>query len=105
MATKPPRAGPFIAGLFCGFVVGGVILMPVAVLTLTTLVDRFFRGANLNYGFAAIYVLAVALGVWAFLLTRVRLTFLAGLVFGASAGLLGLTALCNSLIGGLGNMH
>lgn len=104
VAAKHPQQGRFIGGLIAGFAIGGVVLMPVAVLT-SVLVFNRFSNANPNLAFIAVYVLGVALGLWALALVRSRVDFTSGFVGGIAAGLLGLTALCNVLLGGLGNMR
>ncbi len=86
-----------------GIAVGGFVVMPLAVLLAATIGERFT--SNAAYGFAVIYVGGFALGVWGVALARRRIDFMSGLVTGSAAGLLGLTALCNAIIGGLGNMH
>ena len=57
------------------------------------------------YAFIFVYVLSAVLGGFALWRVRVRLDFLAGFLGGAAAGLLGLGALCNAALGGLGNMR
>ncbi len=76
--------------------------MPAAVLTATYV---FSRSSNPNLAFVVVYVLGVALGIWALVLARARIDFTSGFVGGIAAGLLGLTALCNVLLSGLGTMH
>jgi hypothetical protein len=102
VAAKNPQQGRFIGGLIAGFAVGGVVLMPAAVLTSTYV---FSRSSNANLAFIVVYVLGIVLGIWALVLVRARIDFASGFVAGIAAGLLGLTALCNVLLGGLGNMH
>lgn len=103
MATKSPQQGRFVGGLIAGFLLGALVLMPAAVLTATFVFERFT--ANENYAFIAVYAVGIALGVWAVALGRARIDFISGLVGGIAAGLLGLGALCQVLIGGLGTMH
>jgi hypothetical protein len=57
------------------------------------------------YGFIGDYVLGLFLGILAIQLIRVRLDFVSGLMTGGAASFLGVTALCNTLAGGLGSMH
>jgi len=104
VATKNPQQGRFIGGLIAGFAVGGVIVMPAAVLT-SMLVFSRFSNANPNFAFIAVYVLGIVLGISALGLARARIDFTSGFVGGIAAGLLGLAALCNVLVGGLGNMR
>jgi hypothetical protein len=101
VATKGPRTGPFIGGLIAGFVVGGLILTPIAFFTAAFA----FNKLNASYVFVSIYVLAFVLGGFAFWRIRVGLDFLSGFLTGVAAGLLGLAGLCNIVIGGLGNTH
>jgi hypothetical protein len=89
--------------LIGGFAVGGIVLMPGAVLTMTYLFGRLHM--NGNYSFIPVYALALGLGFWAIVLARARVDFSSGFVAGAAAGLLGLSALCNALLSGLGTMH
>lgn len=103
VATKSPQQGAFIGGLIGGFAVGGVVLMPAAVIVAMLVFQRFT--ANQNYAFIAVYALGAALGLWALALGRKRIDFISGFVAGGAAGLLGLTALCNVLIGGMGGMR
>lgn len=79
------------------------MLVPGIVLTLSVA----FNHLNTNPAllFVAVYVFAGLLGGFAFWRIRLRLDFLAGFLGGAAAGLLGLGALCNVMLGGLGNMH
>ena len=103
MAAKNPQHGRFIGGLVAGFVLGAFVLMPAAVLTATLVFERLTR--NENYAFIAVYAVGIALGLWAVALGRARIDFISGFAGGAAAGLLGLGALCQVLIGGLGTMH
>lgn len=103
VASKSPQHGRFIGGLIAGFLLGALVLMPVAVLIATFVFERFT--ANENYAFMAVYAVGIALGVWALALGRAQIDFISGLVGGLAAGLLGLGALCQVLIGGLGTMH
>ncbi|MGC1381209.1 MAG: hypothetical protein WA814_09355 [Candidatus Baltobacteraceae bacterium] len=97
MAAKIPSPGLFIAGLVAGLALGAFVLMPVAVLTMVGIFNRL--NANPNLGFLVIYALVVGLGAWGLWLVRARIGFLSGFMIGSAAGLLGLTALCNSIIG------
>ena len=103
MAAKSPQQGAFIGGLIAGFAVGGIVLMPAAVIAAMLVFQSFT--ANQNYAFIAVYALALALGLWAVALGRARIDFISGFVAGGAAGLLGLTALCNVLVGGMGGMR
>jgi hypothetical protein len=103
VASKTPGAGAFIGGLISGLAVGAVVGMPVAVLVSMWLLRGFPAGAS--YAFAATYSIGVGLGIWALLKTRARADFAAGMLTGLAAGLLGSTALCNTIVGNLGTMH
>ncbi len=103
MASKTPNAGSFIGGILLGLMLGGIVAMPVAVLLFMWIFSRLSDGSG--YAFAATYALGAGLGVWAFAKTRACAGFGAGVVTGLAAGLLGSTALCNSIVGGLGSMH
>jgi hypothetical protein len=99
MASRTPAPGQFIGGLIAGFAVGAIVLMPIAVIAMAVI---FNRSPNPNLGFILIYVLAAILGAWGILRIVVRLNFLAGFIAGAAAGLLGLSAICQLVLGGLG---
>jgi uncharacterized membrane protein len=103
VATKPPSPARCILGLIAGFALGGIVLMPVAVLSFSFLFERFT--ANQTYGFIAVYVLGALLAIWGVWRIRARTDFVSGLITGAAAGLLGLSALCNVLVSGLGTMR
>lgn len=75
--------------------------MPALVLTVVTIFSRF--DANPAYGFILIYVIGAALGVCALWRIREGLDFLSGFLGGSAAGLLGLAALCNMMLTGLGH--
>ena len=102
MATNSPSTGAFIGGVFVGVILGGVASLLVTLL-LDGAVARF--SVNPVYGFVGVYALAVFFGFLAIRLIRVRLDFASGLMTGFAASFLGVTALCNSLLGGLGSMH
>jgi hypothetical protein len=100
MASRTPAPGQFIGGLIAGFAIGGIVLMPIAVIAMAVNFNR--SSANTNLGFILIYVLAAILGVWGIARIVVHLNFLSGLIAGAAAGLLGLTAICQLVMSGLG---
>jgi hypothetical protein len=100
MSLQPPTVGQFVVGLVVGIFVGALVVMPVALLALT-LVFSSLRAAQ-SYAFVTIYIAGVALGFWALWRARLRAGFLNGLLIGGAAGLLGLTALCNTVISALG---
>jgi hypothetical protein len=103
VAAKGPTPGLFIGGLIAGFAAGGFIGMPVIVLTASVV----FKTINPNpaFVFVFVYVLGAMLGAFALWRIRLHLDFVTGFLGGAAAGLLGLGALCNVMLGGLGNMH
>lgn len=100
MASRTPAPGQFIGGLIAGFAVGAVVLMPTAVIAMAVIFNR--SSTNTNLGFVLIYVLAAILGVWGIVRIVVQLNFLAGFIAGSAAGLLGLSAICQLVLGGLG---
>ena len=104
MASKAPNPGLFIGGLIAGFVVGGFIAMPTIVLAGSAIANGV-KGSNPVYVFVLVYVLGALLGAFALGRIRMHLDFLTGFIGGAAAGLLGLGALCNVMLSGLGNMH
>jgi hypothetical protein len=104
VASKAPTPrGLFIGGLFAGFAVGGFVLVPIVVLMASVAFSHV--STSPAYVFVAVYVLAALLGGLAFWRIRLHLDFLSGFLGGAAAGLLGLGALCNVMLGGLGNMR
>jgi hypothetical protein len=102
LATNSPSTGAFIGGLFVGIILGGVASLAVT-LGLVGALARF--SVNPVYAFAGVYALGVLFGILAIRLIRVRLDFASGLTTGGAASFLGVTALCNTLVGGLGSMH
>ena len=77
-------------------------MMPFLVIMVITIFNRF--NANPEYGFILVYLLGALLGAYALWRIR-RVDFVAGFLTGSAAGLLGLSALCNMMLGGLGNMR
>lgn len=77
--------------------------MPIAVLSMAAIFSR--ASTQMTLGFVVIYVLGAILGAWGVWRTVVHLNFLSGLIVGAAAGLLGLTAICQIVAGGLGQMR
>jgi hypothetical protein len=102
LATNSPSTGAFIGGVFVGVILGGVASLLVTLL-LGGAVARF--SVNPVYGFVGVYALAAYFGFLAIRFIRARLDFASGLMTGFAASFLGVTALCNSLLGGLGSMH
>jgi hypothetical protein len=102
LATNSPSIGSFIGGLFVGVILGGVASLLVTLLLLEAL-SRF--SVNPVYGFVGVYALGVLFGILALRLIRARLDFVSGLATGGAASFLGVTALCNTLLGGLGSMR
>jgi len=114
LATNSPSTGAFIGGLFVGVILGGVLSLLVTLLLAgaVALVDSGLQSAHLarfslkpEYGFIGDYALGVAFGILAIRLIRARLDFASGLMTGFAASFLGVSALCNALMGGLGSMH
>jgi hypothetical protein len=103
LTEKTPSTGQFIGGLIAGFVLGGVLLMPIAVFGLMA----FFAGLGLSDGLAFLvtYAVGAAIGFVGAWLSRVRRGFVCGLLIGLAAGLLGLTALCNVIAGAFGGIR
>jgi MFS superfamily sulfate permease-like transporter len=98
-----PSAATYIVGLFAGLATGAILLMPIAVLGMSYLVNLLH--GDQEYGFYGIYAVTLLFGILGVWLTVSRLGFLSGFVTGAAVGLFGLTALCNSIVGGLSTMH
>lgn len=103
MAAKGPTPGLFVGGLLAGFAVGGFVVMPVIVFAGSAVFNRI--NPNPVYIFVCVYLLGALLGGFALWRIRLHLDFLTGFLGGAAAGLLGLGALCNVILGGLGNMR
>jgi hypothetical protein len=102
LTTNSPSTGAFIGGFFLGVILGGVASLFVTLL-LVEILARF--SVSPVYGFVGVYALAVFFGILAIRLVRARLDFVSGLTIGGAASFLGVTALCNTLAGGLGSMH
>ena len=102
MAANSPSTGAFVGGLFVGIILGAVASLLVTVVLVEALA-RF--SVNAIYGFIGDYVLGLFLGILAIQMIRVRLDFVSGLMTGGAASFLGVTALCNTLAGGLGSMR
>lgn len=114
MTTNSPSPGAFIGGFFLGVILGGVASLFVTLLLdgAVALIDSGLQSAHLArfsvspvYGFVGVYALAVFFGFLAIRFIRARLDFASGFMTGFAASFLGVTALCNSLVGGLGSMH
>jgi hypothetical protein len=102
LAANSPSTGAFVGGLFVGIILGAVASLLVTIVLVEALA-RF--SVNAIYGFIGDYVLGLFLGILAIQMIRVRLDFVSGLMTGGAASFLGVTALCNTLAGGLGSMH
>jgi len=102
LAAKSASIGAFVGGLFVGVIVGGIASLAVTLLLVGALA-RFSVSAG--YGFVGVYALGVLFGILALRLIRARLDFVSGLATGGAASFLGVTALCNTLLGGLGSMR
>lgn len=87
----------YVVGILSGLVLGAIILMPFSVMAMSYIVNAVHL--NQQYGFYAIYVITLLLGVLGVMLSISRLSFLSGFITGAAVGLFGLAALCNSLMG------
>lgn len=94
----PKRAsGAFAAGIAVGVIFGGAILLAIIFFPLMGLLsDR--GGSGAPFVFLITYVIGIAIGLWAFYLSKRWLNFWTGLMMGSAAGLLGATALCNVII-------
>ena len=103
MAIQTPSPGQFIFGLAIGAAIGGFVAMPIAVLAMSLIFNSLH--VSPAYAFIVIYVIGGGLGAWGLWRSRKAVDFVNGFVIGSAAGLLGLAALCNVLLGGLGNMH
>ena len=95
----------FVIGLVLGLGIGGTLLTLLCFGAVSLLSSLLFPKAQ-GDGWLAFFTAlpALALGWWAVVLSRKALNFFSGAVIGLAAGLLGGTALCAIMIGGLGNV-
>jgi hypothetical protein len=104
-----PSIGAFIGGFFVGIILGGVasFVVTMGVVGVVGVVGTHLARFSVNpvYAFVVVYALGFLFGILAIRLIRVRLDFVSGLATGGAASFLGVTALCNTLLGGLGSMH
>lgn len=104
MSQQPVNSGALIAGIVVGLLIGGSVLALILFAIFTVVVDRF--GKNIEgLAFVFEYIVAILIGVGAMIAVRRSVGFGSGLLVGLAAGLLGGTAICNVLVGGLNNMH
>jgi len=91
----PPSRSPgaFAAGIAVGVVFGGILLTILVFFPVMGLMS-----SSPAMAFVVSYVAGLALGAWAFFLTRRWMNFWTGLMIGSAAGLLGATALCNAIV-------
>ena len=108
MSQQPPVKADvtaFIIGLVVGLFLGGSVLTLILFLVFGLAVDQVQKTNGLGLAFILEYVAAVFIGIGAALALRRRVGIISGLLLGLAAGLLGGTALCNVIAGGLNNMH
>jgi hypothetical protein len=108
VATMPqgPQVGPMIIGIVVGMGLGGTVLFFCVLLVIGVLSATMGGRANdvsTQIAFVIAYIVAAGAGLWGVLLARKAVNFLAGLIIGLAAGLLGSSALCNLIIGA--SMH
>lgn len=103
MSRPPANTGALVAGIVVGLFIGGTALALLLFVIFGVTVDKFSK--NQGLAFAGEYVVAVLIGVGALMAVRRSVGFGSGLLVGLAAGLLGGTAFCNVLAGGLNNMH
>jgi amino acid transporter len=104
--TPKSEVGAFVIGLILGLGVGGTVLTLLSfaiVAGLTQLLSPRAQGDSWVLFFAAIP--ALGLGWWAVVLSRSAINFFSGALIGLAAGMLGGTALCAVMVGGLSDMH
>jgi RsiW-degrading membrane proteinase PrsW (M82 family) len=99
-----PNVGSFIVGVVVGLFVGGTALAFLLFVVFGVIVDRLGKNA-VELAFVAEYLVAALIGVSGILALRRTLHVGSGLLIGLAAGLLGGSALCNAIVGGLNNMH
>lgn len=113
----PPAAAPpphkegdiigFVIGLVIGLPVGGTVLTLLFLIIVAGVVQLLLpsaSGDSTRWMFLG-GVPALALGWWAVVMSRKAMNFFTGALIGLAAGLLGGTALCALMMGGLSNMH
>lgn len=100
---RPVRTDAFIIGLVVGLLVGGSALALLLFVLFGVALDGVTKNPSL--AFILEYVVAILIGLGAAWAVRKNVGFMSGLLVGLSAGLLGGTAFCNVLVGGLNNMH
>jgi hypothetical protein len=94
-----------VIGLVVGLLLGGSVVTLILFLLFGVAMDQAAKTNGPALTFILEYVVAVLLGVGAAVALRRSVGFGSGLLLGLAAGLLGGTALCNVLAGGLNNMH
>jgi len=99
---EAPAIGAFIVGILVGLLFGGTAMTLILFLAMVAA-----GGGNVPaLPFIIEYAIATVALVGAIVAcVRMRLNFWLGLWIGLAAGMLGGTALCNLMTGGLGNMH
>lgn len=103
MSRPPANTGALVAGIVVGLFIGGTALALLLFVLFGVTIDKVSKNQNLV--FVCEYVVAVLIGVGALMAVRRSVGFGSGLLVGLAAGLLGGTAFCNVLVGGLNNMH
>lgn len=103
MPQRPANTGALVAGIVTGLFIGGTVLALLLFVLFGVTVDKVSKNQGLI--FVCEYVVAVLIGVGAMIAVRRSVGFGSGLLVGLAAGLLGGTAFCNVLVGGLNNMH
>lgn len=104
MSQRPANTGALIAGIVVGLLVGGSALALLLFVIFGVTFDKVAHN-NQSLAFACEYAVAVLIGSGALIAVRRSVGFGSGLLVGLAAGLLGGTAFCNVLVGGLNNMH
>lgn len=103
MTRPPPNTGALVAGIVVGLFIGGTALALLLFVLFGVTVDKISKNQSLV--FVCEYVVAILIGAGALMAVRRSVGFGSGLLVGLAAGLLGGTAFCNVLVGGLNNMH
>lgn len=103
MSQRPANTGALVAGIVVGLFIGGTVLALMLFVLFGAAADKASKSQAL--AFVCEYIVALLLGVGALMAVRRNVGFASGLLVGIAAGLLGGTAFCNVLVGGLNNMH
>jgi hypothetical protein len=104
VSQQPANTGAFVGGIIVGLLVGGSVLALVAFVIFGVIADTFAKSAA-GLAFVFEYLVAILIGIGGIMVARRNVGFAGGLLIGLAAGMLGGTAFCNVLVGGLGHIQ